>query len=73
MNISFDEAADHSSPVPVTSYMYRDMSAPAPANSKEPRQDVQKAESRKEQQAAPERGDAGGRRVVESRTRRGRG
>lgn len=52
MNISCDEAADHSSPVPVTSYMYRDMSAPAPANSKEPRQDVQKPSQEKEQQAA---------------------
>jgi len=52
MNISFDEAANHSSPVPVASYMYRDMSAAASANSKEPRQDIQRPIQEKEQQAA---------------------
>lgn len=53
MNISYDEAANHSSPAPVTSYMYRDMSAPASANSKEPRTETLRQIQEKEQQAAP--------------------
>lgn len=53
MSISFDEAADHSFPAPVTSYLYRDMSAPAPASPKEPKQPSNGAGQQKEQQAAP--------------------
>ncbi len=53
MSISFDESAGHAFPAPVTSYMYRDMSAPAPVNSKEAKQETLRPAQEKEQQAAP--------------------
>jgi flagellar assembly protein FliH len=54
MNISFDEAANPAFPVPVTSYLYRDMSAPASAVVREAKPDRNKAGHEKEQQAAPD-------------------
>ena len=53
MSISFDEAASHAFPAPVTSYLYRDMSAPASTNVKETKQANSGAGQEKEQQAAP--------------------
>jgi flagellar assembly protein FliH len=53
MNISFDEAASHAFPAPVTSYLYRDMSAPVPVVAREARLDHNKTGQEKEQQAAP--------------------
>lgn len=53
MNTSFDESSNYPSPVPVTSYMYRDMSAPAAANSKEPKLESLRPIQEKEQQSAP--------------------
>ena len=52
MNISYNDAADHSSPVPVTSYLYRDMSAPGAANSREQKQESPRATQEKEQPGA---------------------
>jgi len=53
MSISFNEAASQSFPAPVTSYLYRDMSAPASANSKEPKQPHNGAGQEREQTTAP--------------------
>ena len=53
MNISFDEAANPAFPAPVTSYLYRDMSAPASTVVREAKPDRNKAGHEKEQQTAP--------------------
>jgi flagellar assembly protein FliH len=53
MSISFDEAANHAFPAPVTSYLYRDMSAPASTITREPKQPSNGAEQQKEQQTTP--------------------
>jgi len=53
MNISYDESAGQPSPVPVTSYLYRDMSAPGAAPIREPRPESPKAPQEKVQQDAP--------------------
>ena len=53
MNLSFDEAATPVFPAPVTSYLYRDMSAPASAHSRETKQSNNGAAQEREQQAAP--------------------
>ena len=53
MSISFNEAANQSFPAPVTSYLYRDMSAPASANCKETKQPHSGTGQEKDQPAAP--------------------
>jgi flagellar assembly protein FliH len=53
MSISFDEAASHAFPAPVTSYLYRDMGAPASMNVREAKQANSGPGQEKEQQAAP--------------------
>jgi len=53
MNISFDEAANPAFPAPVTSYLYRDMSAPASTVVREAKPDRNRAGHEKEQQAVP--------------------
>jgi flagellar assembly protein FliH len=52
MNLSFDEAATPVFPVPVTSYLYRDMSTPASTHSREAKQSNGGAVQEKEQLAA---------------------
>ncbi len=51
MSISFDEAANHAFPAPVTSYLYRDMSAPASTAPREARQPASTAGHERAQQA----------------------
>jgi len=53
MSISFDEAASQVFPVPVTSYLYRDLGAPALTSVKETKQANTKAGQEREQQVAP--------------------
>lgn len=53
MSISFDEAASHAFPAPVTSYLYRDMSAPPAPVSREPKHPAVAVGQEREQQATP--------------------